>query len=75
VVGHNQNSSAASSSLTGRGAPHQSSLQAPSPIQVFPGDVEFDQVQIHDWDEQAKENEAATEEEGLARVQLEIERL
>jgi hypothetical protein len=42
---------------------------------VFPGDVEFDQVQIHDWDEQAKENEAATEEEGLARVQLGIERL
>jgi hypothetical protein len=42
---------------------------------VFPGDVEFDHVQIHDWDEQAKENEAATEEEGLARVQLEIERL
>jgi hypothetical protein len=33
------------------------------------GDTELDQVQIHDWDE------AAVEEEELARVQHEIERL
>jgi hypothetical protein len=40
------------------------------------GDAELDQVQIHDWDEEAEEDEATTEEEEeLARVQQEIERL
>jgi hypothetical protein len=39
------------------------------------GDAELDQVQIHVWDEEAKEDEAATEEEELARVQEEIERI
>jgi hypothetical protein len=39
------------------------------------GDAELGQVQIHDWDEEAEENEAAAEEEELARVQQEIERL
>jgi hypothetical protein len=38
------------------------------------GDVELDQVQIHDWDENAEEDEAAVEEEELARVQQEIKR-
>jgi hypothetical protein len=32
------------------------------------GDAELDQVQILDWDEEAKEDEAAEEEEELARV-------
>jgi hypothetical protein len=32
------------------------------------GDAELDQVQILDWDEEAKEVEAAEEEEELARV-------
>jgi hypothetical protein len=39
------------------------------------GDAEINQVQIHDWDKEAEENKAATEEEELARVQQEIERL
>jgi hypothetical protein len=35
---------------------------------MLPGDVELDQVQIYDWDEEAEEDEAAAEEEELARV-------
>jgi hypothetical protein len=31
-------------------------------------DAELDQVQIHDWDKEAEEDEAATEDEELARV-------
>jgi hypothetical protein len=42
---------------------------------VFPGDTEFYQVQIHDWDEEAEEDEVVATEEELARVQQEIERL
>jgi hypothetical protein len=38
-------------------------------------DVELDNVQIHDWDEEAEEDKGAAEEEELARVQQEIERL
>jgi hypothetical protein len=37
--------------------------------------VELDQIQVHDWDEEAEEEEAAEEEEELARVQQKIERL
>jgi hypothetical protein len=55
--------------------PHQSPPWAPSPIHMFRGDAELDQVQIHDWDKEAEEDEAAAEEEELARVQQEIERL
>jgi hypothetical protein len=43
--------------------------QAPSLIHMFLGDAEFDQVQIHDWVEEAEEDEAAAEEEELARIQ------
>jgi hypothetical protein len=39
------------------------------------GDIELNQVQIHDWDEEAEEHKATTEKEELARVQQEIERL
>jgi hypothetical protein len=46
-----------------------------SSIHMFLGDAEFDQVQIHDWVEEAEEDEAAAEEEELAKVQQEIERL
>jgi hypothetical protein len=74
VAGPNQNSSAASSTQTGGGAPHQSPLRAPSPVHMIQGDVELYQVQIHDWDEEVEEDKAAVEEE-LARVQQEIERL
>jgi hypothetical protein len=42
---------------------------------MFLGDTELGQVQIDDWDEEAEKEEAATEEEELARVQQEIERL
>jgi uncharacterized protein (DUF3084 family) len=42
---------------------------------MLPRDVELDQVQIGDWDEEAEEEKAAVEEEGIARVQQEIEKL
>jgi hypothetical protein len=38
-------------------------MRAPSPLQ------EFDQIQVQDWDEEVEEDEAATEEEELIRVQ------
>jgi hypothetical protein len=40
---------------------------------MFLGDTELGQVQIDDWAEEAEEEEAAIEEEELARVQQEIE--
>jgi hypothetical protein len=49
------------------GAPQQSPPQAPSPIQVLPGDTKLSQVQIDDWDEETKEEEAEAEEKELAR--------
>jgi hypothetical protein len=45
------------------------------PSQVIHSDAELDQVQVQDWDEEAKEIEVAAEEEELNRVQQEIERL
>jgi hypothetical protein len=75
AIGPNQNSGSVSSTQTCRGAPCQSPLQAPSLVHMAQGDAELDQVQIHVWDEEAKEDEAATEEEELARVQEEIERI
>jgi hypothetical protein len=39
------------------------------------GDAELNQVQIHDLDEEAEEDEAVVEQEELARVQREIESL
>jgi hypothetical protein len=75
TVWPSQNSSAASSSQTSRGVPRQSPPWAPSLIHMFSGDAELDQVQIHDWDKEVKEDEAAIEEEELARVQQKIERL
>jgi hypothetical protein len=53
----------------------QSSLRELPPVQDAQGDAELDQIQVQDWDEKAKEDEVTTEEEGLARVQQEIERL
>jgi hypothetical protein len=38
-------------------------------------DAELGQVQINDWDEEAEQEAATAEEEELARVQQEIERL
>jgi hypothetical protein len=43
-------------------------MRAPSPSYMFPGDAKLEQVQIHDWDEEAEEDEAVAEEEELARV-------
>jgi hypothetical protein len=42
---------------------------------VAQGDTWLNQLQIHDWDEEAEEDEAAAKEEELARVQQEIENL
>jgi hypothetical protein len=50
-------------------------LRAPPLVQVIHDDPEFDQIQVQDWDEEAEEIKATTEEEELIRVQQEIERL
>jgi hypothetical protein len=50
-------------------------MQAPLPIHMAQGDTKLDQVHVHDWDEGAEEDKPAVEEEELARVQHEIERL
>jgi hypothetical protein len=47
----------------------------PSLVQDVQGDAELDQIQVQDWDKEAKEDEVIVEEEELARVQREIERL
>jgi hypothetical protein len=75
VAGISQNSGTASSTQTGGGAPRQSPSWAPLPVHMAQGDTELNQVQIHDWDEEVEEDEAAAKEEELARVQQEIENL
>jgi hypothetical protein len=62
-------------SQTTEGAQRQSPPRAPSPAHMLSEDAELGQVQIDDWDQEAKEEEAAAEEEELARVRQEIERL
>jgi hypothetical protein len=74
TTGPSQTNGVATSCHTTGGAPHQSPPQAPSPIHMLPGDAWLGQVQIDDWDKEAKE-EASAEEEELARVQQEIGRL
>jgi hypothetical protein len=75
TVGSSQNGRAASSTQTNGGAPHQSPLRTPSPLQVMCGDAELDQIQVQDWDEEAEKIKAAAEEEELIKVQHEIEML
>jgi hypothetical protein len=75
ATGPNQNSCATNSTQTSGGVPRQSPPWAFLPVHMAQGDAELDWVQIHDWDEEAKEDEAASEEEELARVKQEIERL
>jgi hypothetical protein len=55
-------------------AVHQSPPWAPLPIQVIQGNVEFEQIQMQDWEDEPFDDEVEEEEE-LARVQQEIERL
>jgi hypothetical protein len=43
--------------------------------QIIQGEAEPDQIQVHDWDEEAEEEEPAVEEEEMARVQQQIEML
>jgi hypothetical protein len=38
-------------------------------VQEVQGDVELNQIQVQDWNQEVKEDEAAVEEEELARVQ------
>jgi hypothetical protein len=73
--GSSQNDRGTSSTQTNRGDPCQSSLRELPLVQDAQGDAELDQIQVQDWDEKAKEDEVTAEEEGLARVQQEIERL
>jgi hypothetical protein len=68
AAGSSQNGGGTSSTQTNEGAPHQSPPRAPSPVQVIHANAEFDQIQMQDWDEEAEEDEAATEEEELIRV-------
>jgi hypothetical protein len=75
AAGSSQNGGGASSTQTNESAPHQSPPRAPSPVQVIQGDVEFDQIQIQDWDEEVDEDEAAAEEKELIWVHQKIERL
>jgi hypothetical protein len=75
TTGSSQNNGGTSSTKTNGGDSCQSPPRALSPVQVLQGDTIFDQIQVQDWDEEAKEDEAAMEEEELVRVQQEIERL
>jgi hypothetical protein len=63
ATGSSQNGGAASSTQTSGGAPQQSPLQAPLRAQIIQGEAEPNQIQVHDWDEEAEEEEAAVEEE------------
>jgi hypothetical protein len=67
ATGPSQTNGATTTSHTMGGAPQQSPPQAPSPIQMLPDDAKLSQVQIDDWDEEAKEEETEAEEEELAR--------
>jgi hypothetical protein len=68
--GCSQNSGAASSTQTNGGAPLKTSLRAPLSVQVIHDNPEFDQLQVQDCNQEAKEIEAtAEEEEELNRVQ------
>jgi hypothetical protein len=75
ATGSSQTGGDASSTQTSGGAPRQSPLRAPLQAQIIQGEAEPDQIQVHDWDEEAEEEEAAVEEEKLARVQQQIEML
>jgi hypothetical protein len=75
AVGSSQNDRGTSSTQTNRGDPRQSPPWVLSPVQDVQGNAELDQIQVQHWDEEAKEDNAASEEEELARVQQEIERL
>jgi hypothetical protein len=63
TVEESSHNKAATSQAT-TGAPHQSFAWAPRPE-----DGEPDQIQIDDWDAEAEEEAAASEEEKLATVQ------
>jgi hypothetical protein len=54
--------------------PHQSPIQAPSPIQVIKGDTVLEQLQVEDWEDEASDDEVAEEAE-LASIHQEIEHL
>jgi hypothetical protein len=75
AAGSSQNGECTSSTQTNGGDPRQSPPRVPSLVQDVQGDAELDQIQVQDWDKEAKEDEAIVEEEELARVQREIERL
>jgi hypothetical protein len=71
----NASISATGPSQTSRGDLCQSPPRAPSQTHMLSEDAELGQVQINDWDEEAEQEAATAEEEELARVQQEIERL
>jgi nucleosome binding factor SPN SPT16 subunit len=75
AAGSSQNGRGTSSTQTNGGDQRKSPLKALPPVQDVQGYTELDQIQVHDWDEEAEEAEATTEEEELARVQQKIERL
>jgi hypothetical protein len=69
-----QNVVGAGSSKINGGVLHRSTPWASSPIQVIQEHAELEHLQVSDWEDEASKDEAA-EEERLARVHQEIERL
>jgi hypothetical protein len=59
--GSSQNVGGTSSTQTNGGAPHQSPLQASSPIQVIQANAELEQIQIEDWEEARTRRQTAAQ--------------
>jgi hypothetical protein len=55
------------------GDQHLNTTPLPPPLQVNQGELEFNQIEVQDWDE-AKEEEAEADQSELIRVQQQIER-
>jgi hypothetical protein len=68
AMGSSQNGGGTSSTQTNIGDPRQSPPRVLPLVQEVQGDVELNQIQVQDWNQEVKEDEAAVEEEELARV-------
>jgi hypothetical protein len=65
---------AAMASQSNEGDQHLNTNTLSPPSQVKQGKTEFNQIEVHDWDE-VEEEEAEADESELIRIQQEIERL
>jgi hypothetical protein len=66
--------SVAIASQSNEGDQHLNTNTLSPPSQVKQGKTEFNQIEVHDWDE-VEEEEAEADESELIRIQQEIERL